>query len=91
MKVTRRNGSTFGRIPCARDWLGLGKIGGIKARPFVSTARECYRGACPHAQGPRSAAEGSRRYNDAAEDRPCLQRRAEKDNLIVTNCFAANA
>ncbi len=39
MKVTHKNGITFGRIPYAPGLLGLPKIGLIKARSFISTAR----------------------------------------------------
>jgi hypothetical protein len=65
MKVTHRNGSTFGRIPYAPDWLNLQKTGLTKARSFASTAREWCSGACPHARTrgySRSAAADSRLY-----------------------------
>ena len=39
MKVTRRNGSTSGRILYAPGWSNLQKIGLIKVRSFGSTAR----------------------------------------------------
>jgi REP element-mobilizing transposase RayT len=64
MKVMHRNGSMFGRILCARDWLNLQKIGLIKVRSFGSTALSGVEARVLTRKGKsRSAAEDSRLYN----------------------------